>query len=53
MATSASTMRAPSSQSVKGAPQTRLSGKGVRLSRVVFYYLRVRAFLPRLTLRRA
>nr|CAN60559.1 hypothetical protein VITISV_035873 [Vitis vinifera] len=41
VAASASTMRAPSSQSVKGAPQTRLSGKGVRLSRVVFYYLRV------------
>ncbi|KAL6315500.1 hypothetical protein AAG906_000795 [Vitis piasezkii] len=37
----------------QSAPQSHLTGKGVRLSGVAFYFLRLKAFWPRLALRRA
>ena len=55
MATSTRTKCTPSSWSVKGAikvSQSHLTGKGVRLSGVTFYFLRLKMFWPRLALRR-
>ena len=37
----------------QSAPQSRLTGKGVRLSEVAFYFLLLKAFWPHLVLRRA
>ena len=36
----------------QSAPQSHLTGKGIRLPRVAFYFLRLKAFSPCLTLRR-